>query len=68
MIVEKYCDQDVTESMQQMSKIRRKSDNLDDPQTPEKGSTRNDLGSVLDKIDHQDDQETENQIKRVYTK
>ena len=59
MIVEKYCDKDVTESMQQMSKIRRKAEDVDAPHSPEKG-TRNNLGSVLDKIDTQDDETTEN--------
>ena len=59
MIVEKYCDKDVTESMQQMSKIRRKADDVDAIQTAEK-EMRNDLGSVLDKIDTQNDAETEN--------
>lgn len=59
MIVEKYCDKDVTESMQQMSKIRRKADDVDAIQTAEK-EMRNDLGSVLDKIDTQNDEETEN--------
>jgi len=51
-----------------MSKIRRKADDVDAPQTSEKETTRNDLGSVLDKIDSQNDEETENQIKAIYSR
>ena len=49
-----------------MSKIRREADDNDSIPSPEKDLKRNDLGSVLDKIDHQNDEEIENDIKRVY--